>query len=112
MKMVFAIACILIFGTQHAAAQQVGISGRDTPVNLESDNFRRYETRQSRSIKNIYYDRANQYLIYQIRRIYYQRCEVPPEVVEEWTRTDSPDSYLKQKISDRYECRDTNAPPY
>jgi hypothetical protein len=110
MKIVFATAFILILGMQTASAQQVGVSGRDTPVNLDSSEFRKYELTQSRSIRNIYYDSANRYLIYQIRRIFYQRCEVPPEVVEEWTQTDSADSYLKQKISDRYECRDTNTP--
>jgi hypothetical protein len=112
MRMVFATASILILGMQAASAQQVGVSGRDTPVSLDSSNFHKYEPKRSRTIKNIYYDSANQYLIYQIRRIYYQRCEVPPEVVEAWTQASSADSYLDQKIDDRYECRDTNTPAY
>jgi hypothetical protein len=112
MRVVIATAIVLIFGMHDAAAQQVGISGRDTPVDLDRSDFRKYEPKRSRSIKSIYYDSANQYLVYQIRRIYYQRCEVPPEVVEEWMQTSSADSYLKQKISDRYPCRDTNTPAY
>jgi hypothetical protein len=112
MRTVFATAFILILGMQSAAAQQVGVSGRATPVNLDSSDFRKYEPKRSRTIKNIYYDSANQYLIYQIRRIYYQKCEVPPEVVEEWAQTASADGYLERKINDRYECSDTNTPAY
>lgn len=112
MKTALACVFILILGMQYAAAQQVAVSGRDTPVDLDSDDFRKYEPKRSRIIENIYYDRANQYLIYGIRRIYYQRCEVPPEVVEGWIQTESADSYLRQKIKDRYDCRDTNTPTY
>ena len=112
MKRVFATALLLILGMHHADAQQVGVSGRDNSVNLDSADFRKYEPKRSRTIRSIYYDSANQYLIYQIRTIYYHRCEVPPEVVDEWVQSDSADGYLRQKISDRYECRDTNTPTY
>jgi hypothetical protein len=112
MKRLFATALILILGMQLAAAQHVGVSGRDTPVNLSSSHFLKYELKRSRTIRSIYYDSVNQYLIYQIRSIYYHRCEVPPEVVNEWTQSNSADGYLRQNISDRYKCRDTNTPTY
>ena len=67
MKRVFAAALLLMLGLHPVAAQQVGVSGRDSSVNLDSADFRKYEPKRSRTIRSVYYDSANQYLIYQVR---------------------------------------------
>jgi hypothetical protein len=94
-----------------AAAQQVTIAGRDSTVNLGSQKFLRHELRDARLVKEIYYDQEDEYLVYRLRTIYYQRCEVPADILEEWLQADSPDGYFRRQVEDSFECDSGNTPP-
>ena len=94
-----------------AYAEEVQVKGRRDAVQLKSENFSLHKDfDDSRLIKEIHYDEANQYLVYRLKNVYYQRCGVPKKTVDNWIEAESVNNHYKTYITNYYSCCDENMP--
>lgn len=89
-----------------AYGETVTVKERDGLLDLARDGFVHYTPRETRTIDQIHYDAARQYLVFQLRAGYYHRCGVPEDVVKAWVDADSPANYYMRHIRNDYECGD------
>jgi hypothetical protein len=64
MNKVLLFLLVMLVGAQSASALTVQVPGRDTPVEVDSRNFVKYELPGGKVIKAIYYDADNQDVVY------------------------------------------------
>lgn len=95
-----------------------GVSARDVnvqnrgPVNISNGHFIGYQFNNSSTVKQIYYDKVNQYLLVDLDGAFYHHCAVPIETVNVWISLSSIDEFYSENVQGSYDCRINPMPEY
>jgi len=104
------VLIVLLLGVGVANAETVKVKYRG-PVSL--DAFECPSLKESSFVNRICYDRANSYLIVQLKKAYYQYCEIPASTFSEWITAPSLGRFYNQKIKGGiYGCQGKLHPSY
>ena len=103
------IASLIFYVSSQASAREIIVKYRDDPVNVSS-GFISYELKKSSFVKEIFFDKRNNYLLVRLKKEFYHYCEVPPRVVNEWVNATSLGKFYQSYIKGEFDCRELAIP--
>ena len=112
MKKILLATIILIGLGSHAYAKEVYVGKVRGNVNVTNGHFKHLGLKGSTLVKNMYYDKANSYLLVKLSKRYYEYCSIPESVVGDWQKSESLSQYYNQNIKGKYECNADSVPSY
>lgn len=90
-------------------AETVNVKYRG-PVDLAP--FSCEQITRSSVVKRLCYDRRERYVIVNLTGTYYHYCEVPPETVAAWQKSDSMGQFYNSQVKGNFDCRVLHMPSY
>ena len=90
----------------------VSIKYRDSAVDIAANYFESLNTSNSSFINGAWYDGGNQYLVLNLRGIYYHYCGLPQSTWGSFKAASSFGTYYNAHIKGNYDCRLNPAPNY
>ncbi len=106
------LTSILFIGLgSNAFAKDIYVKYRGT-INVSNGHFQHLSLKPSSFINDMYYDRANNYLLVQLKNTYYHYCSMPQNVVSGWRDSSSLGRYYNYNIKGNYDCRVNPVPNY
>ncbi len=90
----------------------IQIKYRNTPVDVGNKRFETLDTLGDTVVRIAYYDIENQYMIIKLNYTYYNYCGMPLSVWSSFKSTNTFESYYKDFIKGKYDCRLIPAPEY
>ncbi len=81
-------------------------------VNVDNGYFEQINLKESRFVKEMYYDTGNKYLIVRLKNKYYHYCSIPKSTVNKWTSSSSLGKFYNLNIKGNYDCRINPVPTY
>ena len=94
-----------------ALSQDVYVKYRGT-VNVSNGHFAHLVLKPSSFIKNMFYDKRNNYLLVQLKSTYYHYCAISESVINDWKNSPSLGKYYNYNIKGNHDCRVYSAPKY
>ena len=110
-RFTIAVALLLSFGS-NALAEDIYVKYRDGTVDVSNGHFQHLSLKDSRLVKNMYYDQGNSYLLVRLKSTYYHHCSIPQGVVSDWRDSSSLGKYYNRNIKGNYDCRINPIPSY
>ena len=96
---------VLFFISTSAMSQQINVKYHDGIVDLSNGQFHSYSLKYSSVVKEIFYNSSNRYLIVNLNGTYYQYCDIPSNVVDNWISAPSLGKFYIGRIKGEYDCR-------
>ena len=81
-------------------------------INVDNGNFEHIDISYSSLVKDIFYDKENEYLLVKLNSTYYHYCGVIQPITESWFKSSSLGRYYLQNIKGKYDCRVFPMPKY
>jgi hypothetical protein len=99
--------------TQKSSENLVVVKYRKSnPVNVSPPQFQSISPNQP-TVKKVYYDVQNQYLIIRLRGVHYHYCKVPEKIWELFSLSPKKsDELYKNTIKGNFDCRNGGVPSY
>jgi hypothetical protein len=99
----------LVLAAARSLAETVDVKYRG-PVDLQL--FSCTDVTRSSFINRVCYDRANEYMLISLNRIYYHYCEIDSGTVAALISAESMGRYYNGSIKGRFDCRAHRVPQY
>ncbi len=81
-------------------------------VDIDNGHFKHLNVGHSSLIKDMYYDKKNNYLLVKLGSTYYHYCGLSDVVAKEWISSSSLGDYYLSNIKGNYDCRVYPMPKY
>ncbi len=81
-------------------------------VDVDNGHFSHLELKNSSLVKDMYYDKNNEYLLVRLKHTYYHYCSIPSNVINSWVGSPSLGRYYNTYIKGNYDCRIYPVPNY
>jgi hypothetical protein len=79
---------------------------------LDLSSFDCIDVVESRLLKRVCYDQAQQYLVAEIHGRYYDQCRVAPALFDEFLDSETPVAFYNQRIRAGHKCSAAQRPKY
>ena len=81
-------------------------------VDIDNGHFIKQQLKNSSLVKEMYYDRANEYLLVRLNHTFYHYCSLPSSIVDTWVNSPSLGRFYNTYIRGNYDCRIYPMPQY
>jgi len=111
MKTHIKILMALLIVTTLSFSETVYVKYRGN-VDVDNGHFSKLQIGPSSFVKEMYYDKNNEYLLVSLRGTYYHYCYIPENIVSQWVDSPSIGRYYNASIKGNYGCRYKPVPNY
>lgn len=108
LKIILSIAILLSITLN---AQNIYVKYRGD-VNVDNGHFAHLNIGYSSLVKDMYYDKTNNYLLVELKSTYYHYCGISTAVIDKWVSSSSLGKYYLNNIKGNYDCRVFPMPQY
>lgn len=70
------------------------------------------ESTQGVTVKRLCYDAKEEYAVVKLKNTYYHYCQIPANVISNWRKAISLDTYYYSNVKGNYDCRVYRVPTY
>ena len=102
---------LIVFLSLSVSAKDIYVKYRGY-VNVDNGYLKHLNIGYSSKVKDMYYDKTNNYLLVKLNSTYYHYCGINQSVVNQWTTTSSLGRYYLKNIKGNYDCRIYPMPMY
>ena len=102
---------LIVFISLSVSAKDVYVKYRGS-VNVDNGQLEHVNIGYSSLVKDMYYDKDNNYLLVKLNSTYYHYCGINPSVTNKWVSSSSLGRYYLNNIKGNYDCRVYPMPKY
>lgn len=97
---------------QNTNIKYTNIKYRESPINLNNNQFEKRNTTESSFIDGLWYDKKNEYLVIKLNNTYYHYCWIMKNTWDSFKKASSYWSYYNKYIKNNFDCRKWFIPSY
>ena len=90
----------------------INIKYRTDPININDSRFEYLNTSKSSFVRSAWYDEGNDYVLLNLKGVYYHYCNVPSSIWVSFKNANSFGKFYNKYIHQKYDCTRKNTPEY